>query len=135
MTDVHGPQPGQQPGGVGQEDRNWALASHIGALVSAWFAFGFLAPLVVMLVKSDSPFVRRHAVESLNFQISLLIYTVVGGVIGFLVVVVTFGVGALVVIPLVLLLALAALWCVILATIRASNGEDYRYPLTIRFVS
>ena len=140
MTDSYGPPPGQQPpsgasGDISQEDRNWALASHIGALVTAWFAFGFLAPLVVMLVRNESPFVRRHAVESLNFQISLLIYTVVGGVLAFLLVVLTFGIGALVVVPVVVVFALVALALVILATVRASNGEDYRYPFSIRFIS
>lgn len=138
MTDPYGPPPGgQQPTGAApsQEERTWALASHIGALVTAWFAFGFLAPLFVMLVRNDSAFVRRHAVESLNFQISVLIYTVVGGVVAFLLIVLTLGIGALVIVPLVLLLALAALCFVIMATARASNGEDYRYPFTIRFVS
>ena len=143
MSDPYGPPPGQgshgQPSGVpgapSPEERTWALASHIGALVSAWFAFGFLAPLFVMLVKGESPFVRRHAVESLNFQISLLIYSVVGAVLAFLVVILTLGIGALVVVPLVIVLVRVALWLVIAATIRASNGEDYRYPLTIRFVS
>ncbi|HYH35778.1 MAG TPA: DUF4870 domain-containing protein [Nocardioides sp.] len=122
------------PSAATQDDRTWALLSHIGSLVSAWFAFGFIAPLVVMLVKADRPFVRRHAVESLNFQLSLLLYSVVGVVVGFLVVMVTLGVGALVVIPLVAVFALLALVFVVLATVKAGNGEDYRYPLTLRFI-
>jgi hypothetical protein len=133
------PYPPMPPSGgapaVTQDDRTWALVAHIGSLVAAWFAMGFLAPLVVMLVKSERPFVRRHAVESLNFQISLLIYSVVGAVVGFLVAVLTLGVGALVVIPVAVALALLALTLIILATVKASNGEDYRYPLTIRFIS
>ena len=57
------------------EEKNWAIAAHVGVFVAAWFALGFLAPLLVMLVKGkDSAFVRRHAVESLNFQITLLMY-------------------------------------------------------------
>ncbi len=141
MSDLHGQSDpyGQQPfgsdGAITSDDKTWALASHIGALVTAWFAFGFIAPLLVMLVKGESPFIRRHAVESLNFQISLLIYSVVGGVLAFLVVILTFGIGALVVIPIVVVLAVAALVVIILATMKASNGEDFRYPLTIRFIS
>ena len=88
-----------------------------------------------MLVKGDSPFVRRHAVESLNFQISLLIYSVVGAVVGFLVVLLTFGLGALIVIPIAVVALVAILVVIIVATVRASNGEDYRYPLTLRFIS
>ena len=128
MTDPHA-------GPADPDDRTWALVSHIGSLVTAWFAFGFIAPLIVMLAKTDSPFVRRHAVESLNFQISMLIYSVVGGVVAFLVVLLTLGIGALIVVPLVAVLLIVVLVLVIQATMHASRGEDYRYPLTIRFVS
>ncbi|MGH3346754.1 MAG: DUF4870 domain-containing protein [Nocardioides sp.] len=140
MSDPYGPPPtpGDQPAGQGaltQEDRTWALAAHIGSLVSAWFAFGFLAPLLVMLLKSDSPFVRRHAVESLNFQISLLIYSLVGTVVAFILTLATLGIGLFVIIPVVAVLALIVLVLIIVATVKASNGEDYRYPLTLRLVS
>jgi uncharacterized Tic20 family protein len=139
MSDPYGPPPTQppfgQPGGLTQEDRTWALASHVGTLVTAWFAFGFLAPLLVMLLKNDSPFVRRHAVESLNFQISLLIYGVVGTIVAFVLTLVTFGIGLFVIIPVVAVLALIVLVLIIVATVKASNGEDYRYPLTLRFIS
>ena len=80
-----------------QTDRNWASASHWGTLVAAWLAMGFMAPLVIMLtVGNQSPYVRRHAVESLNFQISLLIY----GAAAILFSIVTIGLGLIVVIPL-----------------------------------
>ncbi len=107
------------------EERNWALTAHIGALVAAWFAMGFIAPLAVLLVKgNDSPFVRRHAVESLNFQISLLIYLAVSVVLIFV----------LIGIFLLIALGIFALVVIIIATMKASNGEDYRYPLCIRLV-
>jgi uncharacterized protein len=134
------PPPMPPPGGPPQpgyglptsEERNWALASHVGTFVAAWFAMGFIAPLVIMLVKgNDSPFVRKHAVESLNFQISLLIYIVAG----FLITLVTFGIGALVVVPVAIVVGIFALVVIILATIKAANGEDYRYPLCLRLVS
>ena len=115
--------------GPTQDERTWALAAHVGTFVAAWFALGFLCPLVVMLVKGDrvtgSPFVRRHAVESLNFQLSVLLYAVVSFVL------VIVGIGIL----MLLVLGIAVLVLVVLATVRASQGEDYRYPLTIRFVS
>jgi len=56
------------------EERNWAVAAHVGSFVSAWFALGMFAPLIVLLIKgSSSPFIRAHAVESLNFQINALV--------------------------------------------------------------
>lgn len=135
MSNPYGqPEPSADGAAATQVDRTWALLAHIGSLVAAWLALGFFAPLVVMLVKSDRPFVRRHAVESLNFQISLLIYSLVAAVVGFLLVVVTLGVGLFVVVPVAVVLGLLVLALIILATVKASNGEDYRYPLTIRLI-
>src|SRR3954451_8295793 len=44
------------------EERTWAMVAHIGVLVAAWLAMGFLCPLIIWLVLRDrSQFVRRHA--------------------------------------------------------------------------
>ncbi len=102
------------------------MAAHLASFLAAWFALGLLAPLAVLLFKgNDSAFVRRHAVESLNFQINALIYTVV------------FVLLALLLIGFLLLpvYALFYLICVVLAAVRASAGDDFRYPLTIRFIN
>lgn len=126
MSQPYAPQP--DPGGSGtptSEERNWALAAHIGTLVAAWVAMGFLCPLIIMLTKgNESAFVRRHAVESLNFQISVLIYLAVSAVL------------IIVLIGFFLLAAVGifALIAVILASIAAGNGREYRYPLCIRLV-
>jgi uncharacterized Tic20 family protein len=132
MTQPPGPPPpsGSSPaeGWGGQpspEERNWALAAHIGSLVAAWVALGFLAPLIVMLAKGDqSPFVRRHALESLNFQITLLIYLTISAVLALVLI------GFL----LLLLVGVFGLVMIVIATVKAANGEDFRYPLTIRLV-
>jgi uncharacterized protein len=108
-----------------QDERTWALASHIGCIVGAWVALAFLVPLVVLLIKGkESAFIRHHAVESLNFQLSMLIY----GFVGFLLIFVGIGI--------FILPVLGVLWLVfvVIATLKASNGQGYRYPLTIRFV-
>lgn len=113
------------------EERTWAMVAHIGVFLAAWFAMGFLCPLAVWLVyRHRSDFVRRHAVESLNFQLSLLIYTA----IAFVLVLITFGLGVLLIVPLIIIGAIAALVFIVLATMAASSGDDYRYPLTIRLV-
>ncbi|MBB5976884.1 DUF4870 domain-containing protein [Kribbella solani] len=113
------------------EERTWAMVAHVGVFVAAWFAMGFLCPLIVWLVfRGRSEFVRRHAVESLNFQISLLIYTAVA----VLLILITFGLGVLVIVPLILIGAVAAVVVIVLATVAASDGREYTYPLTIRLV-
>jgi uncharacterized Tic20 family protein len=116
---------------VPDEDRLWGAAAHIGSLVAAWFALGVLGPIVVLLLKGDeSAFVRRHAVESLNFQISLLIYIAVATVA----VVFTLGLAVVVAIPLAAIGAVLALIAIIMGTLAAHRGQDYRYPLCVRLV-
>ncbi|MDQ1702241.1 MAG: uncharacterized protein QOF57_1493 [Frankiaceae bacterium] len=118
-----GPNDGWRP--VSQDERNWAMAAHVGSFVAAYVALGFLAPLVVLLAKGNlSPYVRMHAVESLNFQISALIYAAVSLVL----ILVLIGV------PMLIALGIFYLVTVILGTVAASAGKPYRYPLTIRFV-
>lgn len=129
------PPPGDYHSGGGDE-RVWATAAHWSALVAAFVALAFLGPLVVLFTKgSSSAYVRRHAVESLNFQLSMLVYGVAGTVLGIGLVVATLGIGLLVVLPL--LIAFSIFWLVmtIIGAMKAGNGEDYRYPLTIRMVS
>lgn len=135
MSNPYGQQPpppyGQQPyGGAGgpmnPDDRTWGGAAHWSALIGAVVALAFLGPLLVMLVKGNqSPYVRAQAVESLNFQLSILIYGIVAFVLAF------------VLIGFLLLPIVGLLWLVftILGSVKAANGELYRYPLTIRMVS
>ncbi len=102
------------------------MAAHLASFLAAWFALGLLAPLTVLLVKGHSSrFVRRHAVESLNFQLNALVYTVVFGALIFVVV-------GLVLLPLY---GLFYVVCVVTGSRRASRGADFRYPLTVRLVS
>lgn len=106
--------------------RNWAMAAHLSGFLAAYVALGFLGPLVVLLaVGNRSPYVRRHAVEALNFNLTWLIYIVAGVILA----VVLIG------IPILIGLGVAYLVLVVLASVAASDGRDYRYPLTIRFVS
>jgi uncharacterized Tic20 family protein len=85
-----------------------------------------LAPLVLWLWKKDvNPGVNAHGKEAINFQISMSIYAILAGLT------------LLVVIGLVLLPAVLVtnIVLVIIAAVKASRGEIYRYPLTIRFIS
>lgn len=136
-----GSQTPQQHGGVGghgsgsmspSEERTWGMAAHLGSFVAAWLALGFLAPLLVLLVKgNDSPFVRRHAVESLNFQILTSALFLIGGIAS----VVTLGVALLAVVPLAVIWGVYYLVAVIRAGMRANNGGEYRYAVNLRMVS
>jgi uncharacterized protein len=124
------------PSGLPSDVRNWGLAAHLSAYVGAWILLAFVGPLVVWLLKRDEhPFIEHHAKEALNFNISFLLYGIVGTVIAVPLGLFTLGIGL---IPLgIAALILVGMWLIfpILAAIKAANGEGYRYPLTIRFVS
>jgi uncharacterized protein len=117
------------PPGQGQlppeQERLWAMLAHLLSFVAAYLFLGFVAPLIVLLVFGPrSAYVRAHAVESLNFNLSWLLYGIVA------VVLIIIGIGILILIAL----GLAYLVLVVIASVRANNGEFFRYPLTIRFI-
>jgi uncharacterized Tic20 family protein len=108
--------------------RTWTVLCHASALAGFFvpWAGHIVGPLVVWLVKrGESADIDTHGKESLNFQISMLIYSLISGVlclilIGFF---------------LLALLHLLNLILVIIASIQASEGKLYRYPITIRLIN
>ena len=99
------------------DEKTIALLSHILTVVAP-----ILAPLIIYLVKkNESAFIEAHAKESLNFQITLILICI-GLVITIIGIVVIW------------IVAIIALVLVVLATIKASEGKLYRYPVTIRFI-
>ena len=102
------------------DEKTMAILSHVLCFV-AWF----VAPLVIFLIKKDeSAFVRAHAVESLNFQITIAIAYIISFWLMFIFI------GFI----LMFFLGIAALVLIIIATIRASEGKLYKYPFSIKFV-
>jgi hypothetical protein len=115
--------PGGGPVGYGNNDeKTWALIAHFGGIL-----VGFIAPLVAMLAKgNESPTVRAHAVEALNFQITWGIATIVASILA----VCTFGV--LFFLPMVTWLVVVIFS--VIAGMKANEGQLYRYPMTWRIV-
>jgi uncharacterized Tic20 family protein len=121
----YGRQPPARPGGLTSDELMWGSAAHWSSLVAAVIALAFLGPLIVMLTKgNESEWVRRNAVESLNFQLSILIYGAISLALCFVLI-------GFVLLPIV---GLAWLVCTIIGSVKAARGEEYRYPLTIRMV-
>ncbi|MEO6221058.1 MAG: DUF4870 domain-containing protein [Ginsengibacter sp.] len=99
------------------DEKTMAILSHV-----LTFVIGFIAPLIIYLIKKDeSAFVRHHAKESLNFQITIfiIIIALVITLIGIL---------------LIWIVGIIAVVFVILATIKASEGKLYKYPFTLRLI-
>lgn len=113
--------------------KQWAVIAHLSALIALVVGFTFLGPLLVYLLKRDEdPFLRAHAAEALNFNLSVFIYAAVGGLLTAILIIFLVG---LLLLPLIFAAAIAWVVLVVVAAVKANNGEPYRYPLTIRFVS
>jgi len=104
----------------------WAMLCHVSTFSGSIIPFGnIVGPFLVwQLKKETSPLVDEHGKEALNFQITMLIYSAISFAlmlvsIGFL----TFA-----------LLVLADIILTIIAAVKASKGEHYRYPVTFRFI-
>ena len=109
------------------EARNWAMGCHLIALVGLLGnGLGFLVgPLIVWLVKrEDHPFIDEQGKESVNFQITMM-----GAII--LCIPLVFVVIGVALIPLI---GIFDVVMTIIGSIKASNGEHWRYPLAIRFI-
>jgi hypothetical protein len=105
---------------VSQDDKNIALLTHLGGIF-----FSFLPALIVWLLKKDqSPFLADQAKEALNFQITVII----GIAIGIVLTVILIGV------LIIWGVAIANLILCIVAAVKASSGEQYRYPFALRLI-
>ena len=107
-------------------EKNMAMFAHLSGLVAYLVPLGnIVAPLVIWQIKKDeSAFIAQEAKESLNFQITMTIALSIAFILCFVLI-------GFLILP-VLIIADIAL--VIIAALKASNGEPYRYPLTLRFV-
>lgn len=107
--------------------RSWCVMCHLSAL-AGFIVPGFghvLGPLIVWLIKrGESPDIDTHGKEALNFQISMLIYNLVAGVLCLL----------LVGFVLLGILHILNVVFVIIAALRAGEGQFYRYPIAIRII-
>lgn len=112
---------------VSKDAKMWGMLAHLTSFAFFIFPFGnILGPLIIWLIKKDEyPFVDDQGKESLNFQISMTIYGLIAGVL----VLILVGVALLVVVFIVDFIL------VIVASIKANDGEHYRYPLTIRLIN
>jgi hypothetical protein len=117
-----------------QDDKLWAALSHGLTLVAGFIPLGqIIAPLVIWLVKKDkSPFAAQHALESLNFRISMILYALVW--VPF--VIISFF--TIILFPVAILVCIAvgvfSLVVVIVGIVKGANGEPYHYPLSLRLV-
>ena len=108
-----------------KEASKWGMWCHLGGLAlftSIPFAH-LIVPIVIWMTKrGDDPFIDECGKEAVNFQVTITLYLIASILLSLIVI------G----IPLLLLVLGMGLVCPIKAAIKASDGEHYRYPFTLR---
>jgi len=122
-------EPGQTDREMNRDARLWAMLCHLAGLAFLVVpAIGsVIGPLIVWLIKKDQyPFVDEQGKEAVNFQITMLIYGLVAGLLMFVCI-------GFLLLPVVAIVDIVLL---IIAAIKANDGHHYRYPypLIIRFI-
>jgi uncharacterized Tic20 family protein len=101
------------------------MLSHLISLLALLLSASWISALIFYLIYKDrGPFVRQHTATELNFQLTMIIAAIAGGLL------------AIVLVGFLVLLAIPVVMIVfgIIATMRASEGQPYEYPLAIKFV-
>lgn len=145
-------------------EKNTATFTHLSTLSQYIIPFGnYIFPILIWTsYKDKSEFVNHHGKQTLNFQLSLLLYTLVLALIAIPIFIIVFfqnlpmeavfndedfvirnfhfdgnigliSIGATAVL-LFGLLKIVEFFLVIYASIKTSNGEYYKYPMTIPFI-
>ncbi len=109
------------------DERLYATFLHLSLLAHVVLSgFAIIVPIIMWVIKKDeSPYIADHGREAINFQISLIIYSIIAGIFSIV----------LIGLPFLLLIPIYALVCMVLAAVAANRGELYRYPMTIRFLN
>jgi len=111
---------------LSESERNWAMLCHLSAFSTYFFPFGgIIGPLICWLSRKDeSAWVDENGKAAMNFNLSILLYCVLAIplcfiLIGFIII------GFLETLKII---------CIIIASIKGSKGETFRYPLSIPFI-
>lgn len=148
---------------VTDSQKNIGALIHLSTFSKYFFPFAnFFIPLLLWTVNKEKPFVNEHGRQAINFQLSILLYTIFIGIlcIPFFVIFATDFIslidaidhsvheiriqeiknlsGYVLLFSLVALLLLGVfifeLYAVISATMHAAQGKLYKYPLSISFI-
>lgn len=102
------------------DEKLWSVLVNLGGI---FFSF-FPALIGYLVLKDRGPFARAHTATALNFQLTLAIVYLVGGILTII----------LIGIPILVAAGILAVVLPIIAAIKAGSGQWFTYPLTIPFV-
>tara|TARA_B110000285_G_scaffold154108_1_gene171936 strand:+ start:962 stop:1333 length:372 start_codon:yes stop_codon:yes gene_type:complete len=112
---------------IPKQARTWAMFAHLSSFLGYTCIplANIIAPLIIWQIKKeDMPFASDQGKECLNFQISMLIYVIISGILTLILIGFAF----------LVILYVMNIILTIIAAIKANEGVTYRYPLTMRFI-
>lgn len=117
------------------DERMWAMFGHLSAL-SGLLTGGIgyvVGPLIIWQIKKETmPFAAAEAREALNFNLSWLLWLIL---LSFATVILFFVFIGILLVPVLILQGIVWMVLSIIASIKANDGQPFRYPLTLRFIS
>ena len=120
------------PNPTTSETRNASVLAHLAGPASSLISAGWLAvvgPLVVWFIYRDkSPFVRAQAAESFNFQVTMWLAAVLGGLLCLTIILIPLGV------VMILGAMILSILMGVIAAVKVANGESYSYPWHLSFL-
>ena len=140
---------------ITQEEKNNAALIHLSGLAKYVFPFaGIIVPLLIWQSKRhQSTFIDKHGKQAVNFNIRMMVYSFIIALL-FLVPIfilisdaiisveyfddrppINFIIGMIVVCVLLIVESILEFILIILASVKASSGQDFKYPLTIKFIT
>jgi uncharacterized protein len=131
-----------------QNVRTWSMLCHISALAGLFFSLGnIIGPLLVWQIKKNElPEIEPYGKEAVNFQLTILIFNIIAGIVVAGILGYGFGFGSLWRSPfaflgggfglgvIISIINFVAWVLAVIAGLRANNGEFYKYPVAIRFI-
>ncbi|MEG6584136.1 DUF4870 domain-containing protein [Dendrosporobacter sp. 1207_IL3150] len=111
---------------VSGEQKLFAIIAH-----TAYFLGGvgfIIAPLILMLLKKDDPFVYHHSKQALIAHLAILIVSLVVSILCSLLI-------GILLIPILAILWISLVITSLIASLRVLDGKLYNYPLIQGFVN
>ncbi|SHG32177.1 hypothetical protein SAMN05443549_103252 [Flavobacterium fluvii] len=145
-------------------EKNLAAITHLSALSQYCIPFGnYIFPILIWSTKKDkSEYIDFNGKQILNFQLSMFLYTLLLLLIAVPILIVTIfntipidtmindvdaafnhlsieNISGIIIVAIIAIFAviglkIAEFFLIIYASLKASNGERYKYPLTIPFI-
>ena len=110
-----------------KQENNWAMGCHLAALAGFIIPFlgNILGPLVIWLIKkNESAKIDIEGKKSLNFQISITIYSLFAWILCFVFI-------GFLLLPALIIFSLVM---VVNNSVRASKGEETKYPFSLQLI-